>query len=67
MLFGIDNTIKLRQNLHDVASQLRPALHDAAWEDLCHHGPYVAQLDYFGSDGQHVKRDEPCKLNDIDP
>lgn len=50
-----------------VAGKLRQALQGALLERFCHHGPYVAQLDYVDAGGQRVQKEERCKEADIDP
>lgn len=50
-----------------LADKLRQALQSALLERFCHHGPYVAQLDYIGADGKRVQKEERCKEPDIDP
>ena len=51
----------------DLSNKLRTELHDAVYEHFCHHGPYVAQLDYIDAGKKPVKGDQRCKAADIDP
>ena len=50
----------------DLSGSLRRALEGALSDGYCHHGPYVAQLDFIGADGQRVQKYMRCAQSDVD-